>query len=179
MLLAYTVPLLPHKRNAKLAWEEVMDLLMPQNAKNVHYILLTKLVDHVLITIFLPLRRRVNLVNLHSPEVNAFALIISSMALLVLNAPRLRLQGYALNVMDTHTMVLNAINAHRSFNNHNAHFAQASLLLTLPASPAQFQKPNSYAQPARTTVMYGSVTPALLAYLHSTPPFALLAQAMR
>ena len=179
MLLAYTVLLLQHKRNAKLVWEEVTDLLIPQHAKNVHYIQLTKLVDHVLITIFQPLRRRAKLVNLHSPEVNAFALTISSMALLVSNAPRLRLKGYALNVMDMHIMVLNAINAHRSFNHHNAHFAQASLLLTLPASPAQFQKPNSYAQPARTTVMYGSVTPALLAYLHSTPPFALLAQAMR
>lgn len=100
------------------------------------------------------------------------------MALLVLNAPRLRLKGYALNVMDTHTMVLSAINVHRLFNHHNAHFAQASLSLTLFVSPAQFRQPNSYAQPARTTVMYGSVTPALLAYLHSTPLFALLAQAM-
>ena len=179
MLLVYTVPLLPHKRNAKLVWEEVTDLLIPQNVKNVHYIQLTNLVGHVLITIFLPMRRRANLVNLHSPVVNAFALIISSMALLVSNASRLRLKGYALNVMDTHTMVLNAINAHRSFNHHNAHFAQASLLLILVVSPVQFRQPNSYAQPAQTTVMYGSVTPALLAYPHSTPLFALLAQAMR
>ena len=111
MLLAYTVRLLPHKRNAKLVCEEVTDLLIPQNAKNVYYTQLTKLVDHVLITIFQPLRRRANLVNLHSLEVNAFALTISLMALLVSNASRQRLKGYALNVVDTHTMVLNAINA--------------------------------------------------------------------
>ncbi len=144
-----------------------------------HYIQLTKLVDHVLITIFQPLRRRANLVNLHSPEVNAFALTISLMALLVSNAPRLRLKGYALNVVDTHTMVLNAINAQRLFSHHNAQFAKVLPSLTQLVNHAQSQELNSYARPAPIMASYGSATHVLLAYHHSIPPFARLAQATR
>lgn len=74
-------------------------------------------------------------------------------------------------------MVLYAINAHKLSNLYNVHFAQVLLTLTLPANPAHSQKQNNYAQPAPTMVLFGSVMPVLLVYLHLTQLYALPAQA--
>lgn len=98
-----------------------MVLLMLLNAKNVHLIPPTKLVELALITTSPPQREHVNLANPPSPQVDAFALTMLSMALPASNAHQPRRRGYALNAvdMDLTSILPHATDVPKPFNNHN------------------------------------------------------------